>query len=398
MNAYFHRKNRQRFIDSMPDNSVAVFFSGDMKRRSNDVFYEFEVDKNFWYLTGADRENMALMIKKQADTATEIFFMLNHDIEKEKWFGKQLYPSQLIDITGISAIEDFRDFEKILYSNLYVADSLLLYFQFLNRDEEYNGYYRLAKKIKQDFPSIAIQNSLEIMTALRYIKTDWEIENIKQSTALIKEGLLKAEEKIIAGNYEYQVKNAYENHARSRGENIYGTVAASGVNAVYLHHTHQNDIIKDGDLFLIDVGAKTNGYFGDITRVFAVSGRFSDRQRMVYDIVLEAELAAISAAKEGVFEGELNEIVKDIFSKHLMKIGLITSKEEVLKYYYHNIGHPLGLDVHDLRPQNRILKDRSVYTIEPGLYIKEWEIGIRIEDDILITKDGNVVLSSDIPK
>lgn len=398
MKKEFHIQNREKLINHLPENSIVVFYSGKPKRRSADVFYEFEVDKNFFYLTGVEKENMALVIEKNQGQVSQSLFMLNHDIEKEKWFGKQLHAKEVKLLTGIEHILDFNELEQYLFSCLCTTKTLLLYFHYYMIGEDLDEYRLLNRKVKMMFPDVNVLNSLEIMTHLRYIKSEFEIACIKKSIDLIAEGLKIAREYIKDGNFEYQVRNAYENYARSKNENIYGTVCATGENATYLHHPDQNSILKNGDMFLIDVGAKTYHYFGDISRTYPVGNKFTDKQKQIYSIVLLAQRKAIELAKDGVSEFTLNQAIKDVYVKELMKLGLIVNKEEVDKYYYHNVGHPVGLDVHDLRPKNRILKTNAVYTIEPGLYIKEWGLGIRIEDDILITDCSNIVLSKDIEK
>lgn len=201
------------------------------------------------------------------------------------------------------------------------------------------------------------------------------------------------------GMAEYEIEAYFDFELKRRGvkDFAFKSIAASGINASVLHYSDNNSVTKDGDLILFDVGAQWNYYNGDITRTFPVNGRFTQRQREIYDIVLEGQRKVIKAIKPGTEFKRLNEILIQHYGCELKKIGLIENDSEVSKYYFHSVSHMLGLETHDAGRHNEgILKEGMVFTVEPGLYIPEEEIGIRIEDNVIVTKDGCRVLSKDI--
>jgi Xaa-Pro aminopeptidase len=203
------------------------------------------------------------------------------------------------------------------------------------------------------------------------------------------------------GMMEYEFTAYFDFYLRMAGvtEHAFKTISASGKNAAVLHYTDNKDKTKDGDLILFDLGASWGYYAADISRTFPVNGKFSPRQKELYDIVLEAQRKVIGKIKHGLPFKELNEIVLEHYAKELKRIGLIKEKDEIAKYYYHRVSHHLGLDVHDpSRMKDELLKKGMVLTVEPGLYIAEEGIGIRIEDNVLVTENGCEVLSEDIPR
>ncbi|MEA5012008.1 MAG: Xaa-Pro aminopeptidase [Angelakisella sp.] len=401
MEQKFYQENRRRFVKLMPEDTVAVFFSGEEHRRTNDVFYEFEPDKNFLYLTGIDREKMALLVLKRNGSVTEKLFMPAIEEEREKWYGVQLRPAQAAQISGITAMEDIKLLESFLFS-LFASNGapakLMLPFGLAIPGEAPDQGRKLSANITAAFPSVDVVSAMGLMTSLRYCKQPQEITLIREAVALLGQGLQKVRELVAPGRYEYEIRAAYEGLIASNGGRCYGTVCAAGQNAVCLHHSRQTGMLQQDELFLIDVGAPKEYYWADVSRTYPVSGRFTQHQAEIYSIVLEAQQLAIEAVRPGVAEAELNEIIKKHYAKELSRLGLIDQPQEVDRYYYHNVGHPIGLDVHDLRPEPRILAENAVYTIEPGLYIAQWGMGIRIEDDVLITPHGCEILTSAIPK
>jgi Xaa-Pro aminopeptidase len=201
------------------------------------------------------------------------------------------------------------------------------------------------------------------------------------------------------GIFEYQIKAHYQHYLQMHGSSPrFRSVVAAGRNAVILHYNRGDYKTQEGDLTLVDAGALSNWYLSDLTRTFPVSGRFTKRQRAFYDIVLEAELKAIDRMKSGVSEFEIDKVVRGHYAKSLKSMKLIRDASDVSRYYYHGSGHPIGLDLHEYRSADRMMCENCVHTIEPGLYIAEEGFGIRIEDNVLVTKDGARVLSSAMPK
>ncbi|MFA9423513.1 MAG: aminopeptidase P family protein, partial [Sedimentibacter sp.] len=402
MNKNFFISNRSKLAEKMEDYSTAVFFSGKAPRESADQEYYFSVDRNFFYLTGIDREDMVLVINKIAGKATETLYIPPVDEYYEKWFGIIMRKEEAVETSGIKTIENRNEFMTQFAKKLSASDRpdhVYIFSYITDKDEPYDSYRSLAHWIRNQYPGVTIKSSLDIMTELRSTKSEEEVEEIKTAIGYTKEALEFVMKNLRPGKYEYQVKADFEYQIMQKGSKpSFITIGASGKNAVILHYVELKQKMEDGSMILLDLGALSNNYASDITRTYPANGKFTQRQKDIYNIVLEAQNVTKEAMHVGASEGAVNDAVKAHFAKGLRSLKLIKDDSEVEKYYYHNIGHPLGLDVHDLRRRDKIMQENNVYTIEPGLYIKEEGIGIRIEDDVWVTKNGIINLSSDIIK
>ncbi len=402
MNKDFFTNNRKKFMEKMEDNSLAVFFSGKPSRGSADQFTEFEVDRNFYYLTGIERTDMMLVMTKELGNTTETLFIPPIDEHYEKWIGILMRKNEASETSGIQNIQDNIAFEKTLASFIgsrIRPENIYLLFYYSELNESLNQYMVLASKIRDRFPSLNIKNSLNIMTELRSVKTPEEIQKIRESIKDTNKALENVMSNLKPDTYEYEARYYFESYLLKRNiRKGFTTIAASGKNGVILHYDNPIKKMKSGDLLMLDLGSLTSLYSSDISRTYPVNGKFTDRQKEIYNIVLETQKLAMSEMKPGITEMELEKKVIKFYAKALKSIKLIKDESEVSRYYYHSIGHPLGLDVHDLRRKDRTLVENGVYTVEPGLYIAEEGIGIRIEDDVLLTKNGAENLSIEIIK
>jgi Xaa-Pro aminopeptidase len=402
MNKNFFKNNRERFVERMEDYSTAVFFSGKAPRESADQLYEFSVDRNFFYLTGIDREDMVLLINKIGGKVTETLYIPPVDEFYEKWFGILMKKDEAIEASGVESIQNINDFMEQFAKKLSSSDrpdSVYIFSYIADKDESYDQYRKLAHWMRNQYPAVNIKSSLDIMIELRSSKTEEEVQEIKTAIGYTKEALEFVMKNLKPGKFEYQVRADFEYQLMLRGSKpSFKTIGASGEKAVILHYIELNQKIQDGNMILLDLGALSNNYASDITRTYPVNGKFTERQKDIYNLVLEAQEVAIDAMNVGASEITVNDAVKKHFTKGLKAINVIKDDADVDKYYYHSIGHPLGLDVHDLRRRDKTMQENNVYTVEPGLYIKEEGIGIRIEDDVWVTKNGIVNLSKDIIK
>jgi len=402
MNTNFFITNRNNFAQQMEGNSTAVFFSGKAPRQSADQEYEFSVDRNFFYLTGINKENMILLINKIGDKTTEELFIPPVNEMYEKWYGILLRKEEAMEISGIKTIQNSDEFNVQFAKRLSSSDrpdNLYILSHITEINEAYDKYRQLASVIRKQFPTIRLMNCLDIMTNLRGSKTEEEIKEIETSISYTKDALEFVMKNLKPGKFEYQVKADFEYQLMLSGSKpSFKTIGASGCNAVILHYIDLLNKIEDGNLILLDLGALSNNYASDITRTYPANGKFTPRQKDIYNIVLEAQDVALDKMHAGALEVDVNDAVKAHFARGLKALKLIKDDSEVERYYYHGIGHPLGLDVHDLRRRDRAMQENNVYTVEPGLYIKEEGIGIRIEDDVWVTKKGNINLSKDIIK
>ncbi len=402
MKTAFFINNRTKFAERMDDYSAAVFFSGKAPRESADQQYSFSVDRNFFYLTGIDREDMVLVISKIAGKVDETLYIPPVDEYFEKWYGILMRKEEAIEVSGIKTVENRNDFPTKFAGKLSSSDrpdNVYIFSYITDVDEPYDSYRSFAHWMINQYPVVNIKNSLDIMTDLRSTKSEEEVEEIKTAIGYTKEALEFVMKNLKPGMFEYQVRADFEYQLMMRNSRpSFHTIGASSGNAVILHYVDLQCKIKDGDMILLDLGALSNNYASDITRTYPVNGKFTQRQKDIYNVVLEAQDVTIDAMHVGACETEVNNRVKAHFAKGLKMLNLIKDDSEVEKYYYHSIGHPLGLDVHDLRRRDKTMQENNVYTVEPGLYIKEEGIGIRIEDDVWVTKNGIINLSKDIIK
>lgn len=402
MDTKFFINNRNKFAERMEDYSTAVFFSGKAPRESADQSYDFSVDRNFFYLTGIDREDMILLINKIGGSVTETLYIPPVDEHFEKWFGILMRKEEAKEVSGIESIQNKNEFMDQFAKKLSSSDrpdSVYIFSYITDKDEPYDQYRSLAHWMRNQYPAVNIKNSLDIMIELRSSKTEEEVSEIKTAIGYTKEALEFVMKNLKPGKFEYQVRADFEYQLMLRGSRpSFKTIGASGEKAVILHYIDLRQKIEDGNLILLDLGALSNNYASDITRTYPANGKFTQRQKDIYNLVLEAQDVTIEAMRVGASEVAVNDAVKKHFAKGLKALNIIKDDVDVDKYYYHSIGHPLGLDVHDLRRRDKTMQENNVYTVEPGLYIKEEGIGIRIEDDVWVTKSGIINLSSGIIK
>lgn len=402
MNKEFYINKRNEFAEKMDDFSVAVIYSKKPPKSSLDESYEFVVDRNFYYLTGINKEDMVLVMHKSFGVVTERLYIPKIDPMFEKWFGIMMNKEEAYEISGIEAIVDREDFESDLasmFSTMDLMENLYILTDLTDINAELDEYKRLANKMRIQFPCLNIKNAFGFMMELRCVKEKCEIDEIIKAIDITKESLEFLMKNMHADMWEYEVRAHYEYQLMMRNSSpSFPTIAAGGERAVILHYVDLQEKIKNNELVMCDLGALSNLYCSDISRTYPVNGKFTAKQKEVYNIVLEAQKVAADKMSVGASEKDCNKAVIDFFAKALKTIKLINDPNEVGKYYYHSIGHSLGLDCHDLRNRDRKYHNNCVYTIEPGLYIKEWGIGIRIEDDVLVNDKGITWLSKDIIK
>jgi Xaa-Pro aminopeptidase len=397
-------RRRQNLIKKLEDGSITILFSGKSQVKTCDQYYHFFANNNFYYLTNLTEANMALVIIKGNHQVKEIVFKEIRSPERALWDGELLTideVKQIAKVDEVRNIDTLTNFLKMVTSsgrgNTYGK------LDKLNLDLESNNLesvaYQFLDDIKEVHPYLQVVNINFELSTLRMIKDSEEIENIKQAIKVTNEGLKNIMKHLKGGAYEYEME-AHFLHTLNLNNVVesFNTIAASGKNATVLHYVDNNQKLGDNDLMLFDLGAYYNRYASDISRTYPVSGKFTPRQKEVYEVVLKANKETIKMLKPGVTWKEFNEFAIKILVEGMYQLGLIKSDEEYRKYYYHSIGHFLGLDVHDVGDYNIALQPGMVVTVEPGLYIAEEGIGIRIEDDVLITETGSINLSEDIIK
>lgn len=396
----FHVKNRRNVAEKMKEGSLMILFAGEAPKKSADAVYDFTPNRNFYYMTGINEEQVILVLEKKAGEVLEHLFIKRRDPVMVKWVGESISEEKAKEVSGVEDIRFLDTFDAYLHQSI-AKESLERIYLDLEKDN-FNSLEvvgsRFAKMIKEKYPQVRIKNIYNEICALRVFKSPEEIALMRKAIAITKDGIEALMKNTKAGMKENQLEAHFNFVLKSQGvkDFAFTTICAAGQNATVLHYVANNQEVKDGDLVLLDLGAQYGYYSADISRTFPVSGRFTERQRVFYDLVLKAHDAVLDMLKPGVPFTRINEVVHEIYAKELKSLGLIEKDEEVRKYYYHNTSHFLGLDTHDVGRRDLILEEGMVLTVEPGLYIEEEGIGIRLENDILITKDGMENLSKDI--
>ena len=405
MKTKFYKENRRKLLCSIDDKKVIVIVSsGYPLNRSADEDYEFQVNTNFLYLTGISQENTNLVLIKDNDVYYEYLYIDKPSEYHEKWIGHQLTPREVKEISGVNIKDVFyKDyFNQDL--DLLLKDYKIVYLDLETKPNEYFTSFglELEKKIKNEHKDVEIKDIYNNIITLRASKTKDEIEHFKKAIETTNIGILKLMENVTPGMYEYQLESYFDQAIKYNGNKPFSfkTIAAGGINATTLHYSANNCLLNDGDLVLFDLGCRDNGYCADITRTFPVNGKFNGLQREIYEIVLKTNKHIMKVAKAGMTLRELQQICIEKLADGCLKAGLIKKKDDIKKYYFHGVSHLIGLDTHD--PYNykeqTPLPVGAVISDEPGLYFKEYGIGIRIEDDILIKEKGCINLSANIIK
>jgi len=414
----FHADRRDALRKLMPENSVAVFFAAPVRNRSNDVNFEYHQDPNFFYLSGLQEPHSMLLIFKEeveytGDNINEIIFIQPRDSAKELWTGRRL---------GEEGVQRILGFEKVLLNETLSSFNInfnsfdKLYYTLPMEDVRDNPVYRgdlysLVMHFKQKAASVLNpENQLilqEMMAKLRQVKTTDELTlmiNAIDFTCNAQRELMKA---LRPGMNEYEAEALIEYVFMKNGSECPGfpSILGGGENSCILHYVSNRRELNEGDLLVCDIGAEYHNYTADVTRTLPVSGKFTEEQKQIYNIVLEAQQAGIIVSREGNKFWEPGNEAKRVIAQGLLELEIITDPSQVKQYFMHGTSHYLGLDVHDVGLFGP-LERGNVITVEPGIYIPEgspcnpkwWNIGVRIEDDVLITEGGPEVLSSCVPK
>ena len=322
----------------------------------------------------------------------------------EKWVGKSIRKEEAEEIAAVDEVKFKSQFDGDIHGMITMKEEINLYLDLerMSANREGTISHRFANEITTKYPQVRINNVYSKIGELRLKKSQEEVDKIKKAIEITKSGIEKLMSEARVGMKEYELEAYFDFNCKVKGATglAFTTIAAAGENATTLHYVDNNCELKENDLILFDLGAEYNCYNADISRTFPVNGKFTERQKEVYNAVLRVNEEIINLIKPGMKYKYVNEKATELIAEECIKLGLIKDKSEVRKYYYHSIGHSLGMDTHDIETPHRdiIFEPGVVFTVEPGIYIAEEGIGIRIEDDILVTEDGVINLSSDIIK
>lgn len=400
MNSGFFSGNRERLSRLLNDHSVLILFSGKSVRVSTHEKYDFRPNKHFYYMTGITESSCYYMMYRMDNRLEEWLFINRPDAQKESWEGKMLSASKAAEQSGIANIGYLDEFEA---SVRVFSRKNAFHVLYLNeRDHPDDDRRKLEALISSESPLTETRDVYWDMCKLRTIKRQEEVNEIRKSIDVLYTGLKAMMTHVRPGMMEYELEARYDFELRTRGvkRGSFKTILASGSNATILHYIDNNARIEGGSLVLVDFDVECGQYHCDLTRVFPVNGTFTERQKQLYQLVLDVQKEVIGFVKPGVTFGELNDYTRDLMATKCQAMHLISSVDELSRYYFHNVGHHLGLDTHDVGEQSpeTVICAGMVLTVEPGLYIPEESIGIRIEDNVYVHEDGCEVLSEHVMK
>jgi Xaa-Pro aminopeptidase len=404
--------NRKNFIKQLKDNSLAIFNANDEFPRSGDQNFIFKQNPDLFYLSGIDQEQTILLIYPDCPNPLyrEVLFLRQTNDHIKVWEGYKYTKEQAKSASGITNIYWLEDFDNILHSIVHYADHI-----YLNSNE--NDRYahtvphrdlRFIDQMRSKYPLHRYERSAPIMRHLRAVKSDVEIELTKKACAITRDAFIKVLKFTKPGVKEYEIEAEIIHEFIRQGAtgHAYTPIIASGHNANILHYNDNNQTCNAGDVILFDFGAEYANYNADMSRSIPVSGRFTARQKEVYNAVLQVMKAATNLLTAGTVWNTYHEEVGELMTEQLINLKLISAGDvknqnpaypAYKKYFMHGTSHHLGIDVHDFAGRYTPFADGNILTVEPGIYIPEEGLGIRLENNILITANGNIDLMADIP-
>lgn len=396
-------KNRAKFTTQMKPKSIAIFNSNDTFTTGADSTLPFEQHSDILYLSGADQEESILLLFPDAinENHREILFLTETNEHIAIWYGAKYSKEEAAKVSGIKTIYWLSEFKKVFFDLMTEAETI-----YFNTNEHYRQSVelesredRFIKSCKADYPAHKWEKSNQILQQIRGVKEPEEIEIIQNACNITEKGFRRILPFVKPGIMEFEIEAEFMHEfLRNRSKGFaYTPIIASGYSACVLHYIENDKECKDGDMLLMDVGAEYANYSSDMTRTIPVNGRFNDRQKAVYSAVLRVKNEATKMLTPGIIWAEYQKEVGKIMSSELIGLGLIDKKDvknenpdwpAYKKYFMHGTSHHMGLDTHDYGALKTPMKAGMVFTVEPGIYIPEENMGIRIEDDVVVQKTG----------
>ncbi|HTL10329.1 MAG TPA: Xaa-Pro aminopeptidase [Chitinophagaceae bacterium] len=405
-------QNRKRFTAAMEKNAIAIFNSNDELPMNGDALHRFKQNADLYWLTGIEQEDTMLILfpDNPEPKYREVLVLVRPNELKEKWDGRRHRANEAKAISGVATVVWLDVLDGLLQPWIHLADSI--YLNTNENDRKANLVpvrdYRFAAEVRQRYPLHRYLRSARIMKELRAVKTPLEIEVLQQAIDITDKTFRRLLQFIRPGVMEYEIEaEIFHSFLSQRATGAaYGSILASGDRARTLHYVSNNQECKDGELILMDFGAEYGGYNADLTRTVPVNGKFTRRQKIVYNACLDIHNYAKSLLKPGISILDYHDKVGEHATQVFITIGLLTKTEvknedpdnrAYRKFLYHGISHHLGIDVHDLGTRTEPLKAGMVLTVEPGIYIEEEKMGVRIENNVWLTRNGNKDLMHNIP-
>lgn len=409
MNSAFHAGNRKRLYEAMKPHSLALFFSGEEIRKTNDEYYPFFADRDFVYLTGIAQKECVLMAIKEEEEVTERLYILPPDAMTERWTGRRLKPQEAEALSGVSDVrfvEAFAgDVHAVAAGGHYsiqtgVVQNLYLDLFRVSPNDVDRPAHRWLRIAQQEYPYMGVENANAILRKLRLIKQPCEIEAMRRAEIITGEGILAMMKASKPGMYEYQYKAAFDYALSQHSPDGPGfpSIISAGQNNFCIHYYAYTGQAHDGDMILNDVGAQWDGHITDVSRGWPCNGRFSEKQRLLYECALATSNHMFSIIRPGMKMADVDATIRSYNADRLRDAGVLRNVGEIGTYMWHGGAHHVGYDVHDVVERPELIAPGMVFCVDVGIYHEEWGIGFRLEDNCLVTEEGCENLSAAIPR
>ena len=409
MNAAFHAGNRARFYEHMKPQSLLVLFSGAEIRKTNDEYYPFFADRSFVYMTGIEQKEAVLVAVKDGGAVHERLYLLAPDAMAERWTGRRLTPAQAEAISGVSDIRTSEQFDADFHALAAGGHYSLLsgHFEHLYLDlfrvspqDHDRPAHAFLRRVQSDYPYLKVENANAILRRLRLIKQPCEIEATKKAEMITGEGILRMMKASRPGMYEYQYKAEFDYALSQHGPQGPGfpSIISAGENNFCIHYYSYTGQAHDGDMILNDVGAQWDNHITDVSRGWPCNGRFTPRQKLLYECALATSDHLFSIIRPGMKMQDVDATIRSYNAQRLKDAGVLDDVKNVGRYMWHGGAHHVGYDVHDVVERQELIAPGMIFCVDVGIYHEEWGIGFRLEDNCLVTENGCENLSAAIPR
>ena len=403
MNKDFYKGNRERLYAQLQENSLLVLFAGVEVRKTNDEFYPFYTNRNFLYLTGLDQKELALIARKDGQgQVAEKVYILPPDWMAERWTGTRIKPNEATDLSGIQEIGYVADFEGDLHKLATSGNYQHLYLDLFrvsptDRDEP---AHLLLRRVASDYPFLRVENANALIRRMRTIKQPCELEAMRKAEEITCAGITSMMKASKPGMYEYQYKAEFDRALGWHGPQgpAFPSIISAGQNNFCIHYYAYTGQAQDGDMVLNDVGGQYDNLMTDVSRGWPCNGRFSDRQRLLYECALATSNHMFSIIRPGMAMADVDGTIRRFNAQQLQEAGVLSSPQEIGTYMWHGGAHHVGYDVHDAVETPQTLAPGMVFCVDVGIYHEAWGIGFRLEDNCLVTETGCENLSAAIPR
>lgn len=403
MKSGFHAGNRKKLYEMLKPASMLMMFAGEELRKTNHEYYLFFADRSFVYLTGIQQKQSVLVAEKAADgSVAERVYVLPPDAHAERWTVRRLTPAETAEKSGITDVRSLDKFDTeihaLLKAGLYENIYLDLYrASAADVDRPAHG---MLRRVQKEYPFMNVMNANALVRKLRLIKQPCEIEALRRAEQITGEGILAMMKASRPGMYEYQYKAEFDRALGQHGPEGPGfpSIISAGANNFCIHYYSYTGQAQDGDMILNDVGAQYDGMIVDVSRGWPCNGKFSHKQRLLYECALATSNHMFSIIRPGMKMYDVDKTIREYNDQRLVEVGVMNSVDEIGVYMWHGGSHHIGYDVHDVVERPDALAPGMVFCVDVGIYHEKWGVGFRLEDNCLVTENGCENLSAVIPR